>query len=312
MSLKLSVIIPTLNAEEYLPDLLERLSSQTVSDKEIIIIDSESDDRTVEIASSFNVRVQSIPRKDFNHGGSRNMAARTALGDFLVFLTQDVLPVDDFLLGNLLSPLKKDSEIAMSYGRQVAYEGSRAIEKFIRGFNYPEKSRTRDKKDIENLGVKTFFCSNACALYRKETFWELGGFSDDTIMNEDMEFVYRAVVSGHRVHYAADAQVLHSHDYTLLEQFRRYVDIGVFFANNKKLSSCVRNESEGMQYILQASRYLMKSKEYKELVYLCLDSFARFLGYRLGLHHMMFSPKVMRRISMNKNYWNVEETIIQR
>jgi len=310
--LKLSVIIPTLNAGKYLPDLLTKLFAQTIHDKEIIIIDSESDDRTIEIARSYNVRVQSVPRKEFNHGQTRNIAARDASGEFLVFLTQDALPVNNSLLENLMSPLEKDPEIAMSYGRQIAYDHSRTLEKFIRGFNYPDKSMTRGKKDIASLGVKTFFCSNACALYRKDIFWDLGGFRNDTIMNEDMDFVYRAVMSGYKVHYAADAQVLHSHDYTLLEQFRRYVDIGVFFANNKNITSSSRNENEGIRYILQASRYLIKNKELNELVYLFLDSFARFLGYRLGLHYRMFSPRTMCRISMNRNYWNVEKAVIRR
>lgn len=303
ISLKLSIIIPTLNAEAYLPDLLEKLASQTVSDKEIIVIDSESDDRTIEIALSFDVNIQSIPKKEFNHGGTRNRAARSARGDYLVFLTQDALPVNDFLLEHLVAPFKMDSKIALSYGRQIAHDHSRDIEKFIRGFNYPETSRTRDKRDIESLGVKTFFCSNACATYRKDVFGQLRGFRDDTIMNEDMEFVYRAIMSGYKVHYAADAQILHSHDYTLMEQFRRYVDIGVFFANNKTLNCYAKNENEGIKYILQASRYLIDHKKIRELPYLFLDSVARLIGYRVGFRYRMFTPRMMRVLSMNKNYW---------
>jgi rhamnosyltransferase len=303
MSPKLSVIIPTLNAEGYLPRLLGRLSSQTLADRETIVIDSGSDDRTVEMAASFNAEVQTIPRREFNHGGTRNRVARTARGRFLVFLTQDVLPVDDSLLENLTAPLERDQEIAVSYGRQVAYDDAYTIEKFIRTFNYPAESRTRDRGDISGLGVKTFFCSNACAAYRGDVFKQLGGFREDTIMNEDMEFVYRAVMSGYKVHYAADAQVWHSHNYTLLEQFRRYVDIGVFFSDNRELASFARNEDEGKRYLLAASDYLIRNGRASRLPHLFLDTVARFVGYRVGRNYRLLPGRVLRSISMHGNYW---------
>ncbi len=303
MSLKLSVIIPTLNAGKYLPVLLGRLSTQTISDKEIIIVDSASDDETAEVGRSFGASVKSIARNEFNHGRTRNMAARDASGEFLAFLTQDALPVDDLMLENLINPMERDETIAVTYGRQIAYMHSRPVERFIRSFNYPEVSNTRDTTDIEHLGVKTFFCSNACASYRNETFRRLGGFRDDTIMNEDMELVFRSVIAGHRVHYAADAQVWHSHDYTLREQFRRYVDIGVFFADNRRLARYARNESEGKKYIVQAARYLMQNKEPQELLHLFLDSVARLIGYRVGIKYKALPRSSMNYLSMNKKYW---------
>ncbi len=301
--MKLSVIIPTLNAGRYLPNLLERLSSQTVSDKEIIVIDSASDDETVEVARSFGATVKPIVRREFNHGRTRNVAADDASGEYLVFLTQDALPVDGRLLENLIAPLENDGRIAASYGRQIAYEHAYPIERFIRGFNYPEESRTKEKCDIPVLGVKTFFCSNACAAYRNDAFRTLGGFRGDTIMNEDMEYFYRAVMAGYKVHYAADARVWHSHNYTFFEQFRRYVDIGVFFSNNRDLAAYSRNETEGIRYILAAARYLIDKNEPWQLPHLLLDSIARFLGYRAGKNYRLLPVKYMRYISMNKAYW---------
>jgi rhamnosyltransferase len=303
MSTRLSIIIPTLNAGEYLPNLLEKLFSQTIDDKEIIVIDSMSDDDTTEIARSFGVTVKPISRREFNHGRTRNVAADDASGEYLVFLTQDALPVDDHLLENLIAPLENDGQIAASYGRQIAYEHAYPIEKFIRGFNYPEESRTKEKSDIPVLGVKTFFCSNACAAYRSDVLRALGGFRGDTIMNEDMEYFYRAVMAGYKVHYAADAQVWHSHNYTLFEQFQRYVDIGVFFSNNPDLAAYSKNETEGIRYILAAARCLMDKNEPWQLPHLLLDSLARFLGYRVGKNYRLLPVKYMRYISMNKAYW---------
>jgi len=247
--MSISVIIPTLNAGRYLPDQLSMLQSQKCKALEIIIIDSESTDATTKIAREAGCKVYNITRKDFNHGGTRNIAAGYAKGKYLVFLTQDALPVDTNLLHNLALPLEKDLNAAMGYGRQIAYGHARSIEKFVREFNYPPESYIKQKTDIDSLGVKTFFCSNACAIYNKQIFTELGGFREDTIMNEDMEFVFRAVMSDYKACYAADAAVWHSHDYTLSEQFKRYVDIGVFFANNPVLKSYSKNESEGLRYI---------------------------------------------------------------
>ena len=301
--MKISVIIPTLNARGCLPHLLARLRSQTLEDREFIVIDSQSGDSTQEIASSFGVKTMTVPRGEFNHGRTRNIAAGAASGEYLVFLTQDALPVDDELLARLASPLEEDGIRAVGYGRQIAYGNAPAIEKFIRGFNYPDRSFSRGRGDIPAMGVKTFFCSNACSIYRRDVFVRMGGFRGDTIMNEDMEFVYRAVMAGYKVHYAADAQVFHSHSYTLAEQFRRYVDIGVFFADNQAIASCSRTEEEGKKYLREAASFLLKSGRAHELAHLFLDSAARFLGYRVGAGYRALPVSLVRRLSMNKGYW---------
>jgi len=301
--MSISVIIPTLNAEKYLPGQLSMLQAQKRRADEIIVIDSESTDSTTDIACEYGCSIYSVPRREFNHGGTRNIAAGYANGKYLVFLTQDALPVDTNLLQNLAKPLEKDRNAAMGYGRQIAYGHARSIEKFVREFNYPPESYSKQKADIDRLGVKTFFCSNACAIYNKQIFTGLGGFREDTIMNEDMEFVFRAVMSDYKACYAADAAVWHSHDYTLFEQFKRYVDIGVFFANNPVLKSYAKNESEGIRYISQAARYLTENGEYASLIHLFLDSLARFVGYRVGYRFRKIPVSLLVRISMNRNYW---------
>ena len=99
--MKISVIIPTYNAEDYLPSLLNKLQEQTVS-FELIIIDSSSADKTVEIAKQYTKDVMIIPSAAFDHGGTRTKAAKTASGDVIVFLTQDALPCDNDTTRNYL------------------------------------------------------------------------------------------------------------------------------------------------------------------------------------------------------------------
>ena len=90
-----SIIIPTYNAESYLPPLLDALKEQSVSDFELIVIDSSSADKTVEIARGHTDNVIVIPQSEFDHGGTRAKAALAANGDILLFMTQDALPYDD-------------------------------------------------------------------------------------------------------------------------------------------------------------------------------------------------------------------------
>lgn len=94
--MKVSVIVPTLNAERWISRQLDSLLSQTV-EAEIIVIDSGSTDATGSIvrARADRVRLMEIPREDFDHGGTRDYALRQSAGDFVCFLTQDALPTDE-------------------------------------------------------------------------------------------------------------------------------------------------------------------------------------------------------------------------
>jgi rhamnosyltransferase len=301
--MKATVIIPTLNAAAGISAQLEALKSQSMSDHEVLVIDSLSDDSTRKEAAAAGARVRTVPRREFSHGGTRNLAARSSCGEYLVFLTQDAFPVDDRLLENLLAPMEQNERIAVAYGRQIAYSNAWAIEKIFRGLHYPDFSSTRDRGDIGKLGVKTFFCSNACAAYRRGTFERLGMFRHDTIMNEDMEFVYRALMEGFSVRYAAHAMVWHSHRYSLLRQFRRYVDIGVFFEDNRHLAALSRNEAEGRKYLGQAAGLLLREGGIASLAHLILDCAARYAGYRVGSRHRSLPTGVLKRISLNRAYW---------
>ena len=99
---KISVIIPVLNAEKYIKALLDALFEQTVKPDEIVVVDSESEDRTTLICSQYaNVRIILIKRKDFDHGKTRDMALRTCDSDYILFITQDAYPKDEYCLNHL-------------------------------------------------------------------------------------------------------------------------------------------------------------------------------------------------------------------
>ena len=172
--MKVSVIIPTRNGEQYLWQLLVTLREQSLRPDQILVIDSSSEDNTVKICRAFAVDIIPIDVRNFDHGGTRNLAASKAIGDILVWMTQDALFRDAECLGNLIRPLF-DFKIAASYGRQIPREEANPIERFARVFNYPLAGRIKGLDDLPLLGVKTFFFSNVCSAVKRGPFQEVGG-----------------------------------------------------------------------------------------------------------------------------------------
>ena len=102
--------------------------------------------------------------------------------DLVVCMTQDAMPADETLIEELVKPFG-DPEVWAAYARQLPNEECREVEKYTRSFNYPEQSMVKTKEDLDRLGIKTFFCSNVCAAWRREKYLELGGFVKHTIFN---------------------------------------------------------------------------------------------------------------------------------
>ena len=280
--MKLSVIIPTLNAEKELPALLEALGRQTVQPEEILVIDSESADRTAEIARSFDrVRFMTVRRKDFDHGRTRDEALRQSAGDVVVFLTQDAVPADEQCLANLIRPLREDG-VAVSAGRQLPRADATPMERLVRSFNYPETSHIRSEADVQKMGIKTFFCSDVCAAYNRKIYEELGGFVYPLKTNEDMFFAAQAIRGGYRVAYAAEARVLHSHNFSLKEQYERNRIQGYEIERHRPLLGNVSQASEGFRLARFVSCGLLKRGRVLSFARFGLDCFARLFGSRAG------------------------------
>lgn len=297
----ISVIIPTRNAEGHIRRLLDSLKRQSVP-SETVVIDSSSTDNTVTIAESFGAKTKIIVRGLFGHGKTRNQAVTLASGDIIVFLSQDALPADEHFIENLIKPLK-DPEIAAAYGRQIPKEDAKPTEKFSRFFNYPDAPLIKDSNAFSSLGIKTFFFSNVCSAIRRKEFDELGGFSENLIMNEDMLIAGRLIKSGHKIAYVPEARVIHSHNYSLGQQFRRYFDIGVFLRKNLETLNYVDPSNVGASFLKEAFRYLMKNGHYRWCPYLAGEAVSKFIGYNLGRHYDALPVAIRKRISMHSNYW---------
>ena len=299
-----SVIIPTDNAIGYIDPLIRRLNEQVTDQPvELIVIDSSSSDGTAEYClGNPDIRFIRIEKSEFRHGGTRNRAAKCAGGDILVFLTQDALPGDPFCLANLIRPLRDDSAAA-SYARQTARPEASEIEKLAREFNYPAYSFYKNRSDIERLGIKTFFFSNVCSAIKRTEFERLGGFPEDAIIDEDMLFAYRLIMSGEQIAYVSEAVILHSHNFRLKQQFRRNFDIGAALKMNGSILRCAKSETEGARFARRVLSALIAERKYAQALRFCMESFFKLSGYRMGMSYAKLPMGVVENLSLNRSYW---------
>ena len=263
---KVSVIIPTLNAGKYLPRLIETLMSQTIK-AEIIIIDSGSTDTTPAIVEKCvddhpdRIHFLQIPKEKFDHGGTRDYALRKSSGKYVVFFTQDALPTTSLCLENLRKAFS-DPDIAAVYGRQVAYPDAPDYERLTREFNYPSTGRIWRESDIPRYGVKSYFFSNTCSMYRRDLYKNTGGFDTPIITNEDMMMAAKFLHAGYALAYAPDAAVFHSHKNSLIDDYRRNIRIGYVMQQYRERLTGAKADSEGMRLVRYVGKGLVQEKHF--------------------------------------------------
>ncbi len=297
-----SLVIPTRNAGPYARLMVRALAHQTVGKIDLIVVDSESDDGSPAVFAEFGARVLTIPRNSFNHGGARNLGARHARGEVLVFATQDAIPTDSRCLELLVRPLVRGSASA-AFARQVPREGASPLERFARRENYPETARTVSLGDTRKLGVRALFFSNAFSAVLRDVFDALGGFPTHMVTNEDMLFAARLLKRAHRIAYVADATVVHSHSLGTGATFRRYFDIGTFFRQNAAELHGLRIGGGGVSYVVRLMRFLVEEGLYQWLVPASVESLVKWSGYSLGHKYRILPTWLVRRCSNLPHHW---------
>ena len=302
MKKEFTAIIPTWKPGDEFRELIRRLQKQKLPPKRILVINTdEKYFREDLIANWADVSVLHIEKKEFDHALTRDLGASLSDTPFLLFMTMDALPADRNLTKVLLDAFD-DPSVAVSYARQMPKKECSRLEREIREFNYPEQSRVKSWADTEEMGVKAFFCSNVCAMYRKDIYTELGGFEGPAIFNEDMVYAGRALQGGKSIAYCADAKVWHSHDYTALEQFHRNFDLGVSQSLYPELFDAVPSEKTGLVMIRTVSESLLKEGAPFSVFRLVWQSGWKYAGYRLGKSWQKLPLVLRKRLSMNPGY----------
>ena len=302
------VIIPVYKPGERLKKIINRLRQQTYPVNRIILINTgrayfeRAFGEDMSFFETDDIVLRHISEEQFDHGTTRRMAVSMSKADYFICMTDDALPVDRHLVKSLITPLIEGKAFA-AYARQLAGKEADIVEKFSRRFNYPAVSRIKSKADMDELGIKTFFCSNACAAYERKTYDKLGGFEKHMIFNEDMVYAGRLVDSGASIAYVAEARVLHTHHYTAMQQLKRNFDLGVSQAQFPELFNRVSSQSEGIRMIRGMLGTLLKKNEYNKIPSVIINSAFKLAGYKLGKAYKKLPQRLIMKLTMNKNYW---------
>ena len=341
---EIDVVIPVYRPDERLHRLLLLLQEQTVKPSRILLVNTEKELFNPSVLDGIdNVEVIHIRKQEFDHGGTRHMAAGRLRGAFLLFLTQDAVPADTKLIANLYrmmeTPLPQEQagrlqkkarekwenrtsegipsgtsrkpdevfcdagKVCVAYACQLPASDCGELECFTRQFNYGSKDRIKTIDDLEELGIKTYFCSDVCAMYRRSSYEQLGGFVRRTIFNEDMIFAAKVIQNFGAVGYCAQAKVVHSHNYSGTQQFHRNFDMGVSQAEHPEVFEAVPSEGEGIKMVKQSAVYLWKNKKGYLLPKLIWHSGCKYLGYRLGKAYQKLPGWLVKRCTMSPGYW---------
>jgi glycosyltransferase involved in cell wall biosynthesis len=229
-----TVAIPVRNGERYLADVIDAVREQDVDRSvELLVVDSGSTDRSVEIARSGGARLIEIPASEFSHGGTRNMMMELAEGDHVAFLTQDASPADGRWLARLLDGFELAEDVALVFGPYLPRPGAshmvrRELRDFFGGFapnRRPVVQRREDDRatqiDRPGPSAVTFFTdANGCVA---RWAWERVPYRDVPYA-EDQLLASEMIEAGFAKVFHPDAAVYHSHDFPYLTLFRRCFD----------------------------------------------------------------------------------------
>ena len=302
--MKIDVIIPTYKPGKEFEKLIGRLQKQEYPIHKIIIINTRTDIFPEELdRSNYEIEITHIEPDQFDHGGTRNMGAGMSDADIVVYMTQDAIPVDEKLIGTFAKIFEENPDIGIAYGRQLPREECNIIERYTRRFNYPEKSLIKTKEDLPKLGIKTFFCSDVCAAYRRNYLLSAGGFEKPTIFNEDMIFAGKRIYAGDKVAYVAEAKVIHSHNYTGRQQFHRNFDLAVSQAQHPEVFEGVPSEGEGIRMVKATAKYLVRNGYPWKVFMLVYQSGCKYIGYFLGKRYEKLPMWLILKCTSSRKYW---------
>ncbi len=296
-----SIIIPTKDEEANIGRCLEAVYGQSVDFPfEVLVIDSGSRDRTVEIARKHPVRLLEIAAADFHHARTRNLGGANSAGKYLVFLSSDAFPADNRWLSALLRNFEEPS-IAAVYGRQLAKADATPERVFFMEHRY---GATRVVKNANGNGAGKYLqyqFSNVNSAVRREV-WERTPFPEDINAYEDFSFAIQVLRQGYSIAYEPEAAVYHSHNYTMLRSFQQYFDSGILYRRRQLWDGQQTNRmrSDGMRYVWNEMKYLLQHRAVHRLPYaLCYEA-ARYAGIVFGRNEQLLPAVFKKRASSHR------------
>lgn len=194
-----SIIIRTLNEQQFLPKLLRSIEKQDFEGNiEVIIVDSGSTDDTLSIAKRFHAQIFHIKKENFSFGGSLNLGCLKAKNDILVFVSGHCIPVNNKWLKSLVKNINKETPYV--YGQQIGNHLNFFSETQIFKKYFPDKKSA----------AITYYINNAnSALLR--SVWKKYKFDENLTGLEDLDVAKRIIADGYKLSYEPDARIFHIH-----------------------------------------------------------------------------------------------------
>ena len=303
------VIIPTYKPDISLFRLIDDLQTQSIRPEHIIIMNTEqkywddliSDSSENPLEKYNNIIVKHVSKSEFDHGETRNKGVSLSKAEYFLMMTQDAFPRDKVLISSLLKAFDKD--VAAAYARQYPKTDCNLAERYSRKFNYPNEPMRKTQADVQKLGIKTYFCSNVCAMYRRDVYNEIGGFIHKTIFNEDMVYAGTACQKGYAICYVPEAGVIHSHNYSVSQQFHRNFDLGVSQTDHPEIFGGISSESEGKKMVRQTIEHFKHIGKAYLIPHYIIMCGSRFIGYKLGRNYKKLPKSMVIACAMNKDYF---------
>lgn len=228
--MKVSIVIPTLNAGPEFEEMLKKLSAQEGDfEREIFVVDSGSTDGTDELARRYGASVYEITRAEFNHGATRNLGISLTRGEYVALIVQDAVPLDERWLAAMVEDLERDERVAGVYGRQIPREDAGVLTRVLvsnmatanleRQEQFAgNRKQYRKMPPMKRRRLAAFDNVSSCL---RRSVWEGMPF-DRTNFGEDIRWGKRVVEAGYKTIYEPRSAVIHSHERGAIYDLRRY------------------------------------------------------------------------------------------
>lgn len=279
---KIDVLIPVYKPDKSFDTVISRLLNQKIKVNKIIIINTV-DHKSGELKNIWNsdkILIKNIQKSEFNHGLTRNYGMTLSDADYVMCMTQDAIPADRHLIDQLIKVFENE-DVIVAYAKQIPRKDCKYVERYTRAFNYPDEDIVKTRDSIDTMGIKAIFCSDVCAMYDRNKYFEIGGFRKADF-NEDMLFAYDAITSGKKVYYASKARVIHSHNYSYRQQFFRNIEIGKSQKEFQDVFDSLKSENEGIRMVKNGIKYFIKNKKAYLIPDFILYSGFKFAGFKIG------------------------------
>ena len=241
--------------------------------------DKEMDEKIKVFFKEHNIIYFEVSKDEFSHSLTREKAIKEyCKSDVVVLCSQDAIFFEEHALSNIANAI--DDEVVYAYGKQICT--NKTIERYIRQKNYPNESNIVSKDDIEKMQLMAFFASDAFSALNRNVFIKINGYQGyNVMMSEDMLYSKFVLDAGYKKAYVSEAQVEHSHKYTLKQLYKRYYETGKFH-KEVNLFNQYKAEDSGFKLAMYVLGQALKHFNIPVLFRWLPDMTARYLGMRKG------------------------------